>query len=269
MGDYPDYTQLFQLVGSDIMVPIDIQGAYIMLPVDIQAQYATLEISIVAQTVEYLTIDIAAQSIGFLSINLAASAITLNINITSITGGVTFNIGTVTGTVKVNLTASAIILDINIKNITAGVTFNIGNISGPFNIFIGTIQTVGIWMQPEWAAKDEKQKYFYLASALLTRHDLDWISYLVPAAKTLYITNFSGVAEARNAADADLQQNIWAKIEDETAVEYLLDIGGNVGFTTSPPVPIKIPGGHTVLFLVENIGNHDLWASVTAYAYEV
>ncbi|GAH53065.1 unnamed protein product, partial [marine sediment metagenome] len=34
MGDYPDYTELINLIGSDIMMPIDIQGAYIMMPID-------------------------------------------------------------------------------------------------------------------------------------------------------------------------------------------------------------------------------------------
>ena len=74
-GDYPDWTDLLQLVGSDIMVPIDIQASYVMLPVDIQAQYATLEIDIVAQTVGNIAIDLAAQSIGNLAVDINAQTI--------------------------------------------------------------------------------------------------------------------------------------------------------------------------------------------------
>ncbi|MBA7584912.1 hypothetical protein ES708_26878 [subsurface metagenome] len=63
MGDYPDYTELMQIIGSDIMIPMDIQAAYIMMPVDIQAQYVTLDINIKAKEVT-LTIDIEAQHVG-------------------------------------------------------------------------------------------------------------------------------------------------------------------------------------------------------------
>lgn len=72
MADYPDYFELIQIVGADIMVPIDVQGAYIMMPVDIQAQYLTLEIDIVAQTVGNISIDLAAQTIGNLAVNISA-----------------------------------------------------------------------------------------------------------------------------------------------------------------------------------------------------
>lgn len=40
MGDYPDWTGLAQVVGTDIMVAVDVQGGYIMLPVDWQSQFA-------------------------------------------------------------------------------------------------------------------------------------------------------------------------------------------------------------------------------------
>ena len=74
-GDYPDYTSLMQIIGSDIMVPIDIQGAYIMMPVDLQAQYITLEIDIVAQSVGNIGIDISAQTVGDITINFNAQSI--------------------------------------------------------------------------------------------------------------------------------------------------------------------------------------------------
>lgn len=63
VSDYPDWTDLIHLVGTDIMLAIDVQGAYIMMPVDIQAQYLTLDINIKAQDV-VINIDIEAQSVG-------------------------------------------------------------------------------------------------------------------------------------------------------------------------------------------------------------
>ena len=83
MGDYPDYTSLMQIVGTDIMIPIDIQGAYIMMPVDLQAQYITLEIDIVAQSVGNIAIDLVAQSVGNIQVNIAAQTVenlTIDIN---------------------------------------------------------------------------------------------------------------------------------------------------------------------------------------------
>ncbi|GAI97711.1 unnamed protein product, partial [marine sediment metagenome] len=63
MGDYPDYTDIMRLIGSDVMVPIDIQAAYLMMPVDIQAQWVTLDINIKAKEVT-LTIEIEAQTVS-------------------------------------------------------------------------------------------------------------------------------------------------------------------------------------------------------------
>ena len=108
-GDYPDYTSLMQVIGSDIMVPIDLQASYIMMPIDMQAAYiqmpvdiqsqyitldinietseATLDVDIVAQTVGNIAIDIAAQSAGNLTVDISAQTvgdITINFNAQSI-----------------------------------------------------------------------------------------------------------------------------------------------------------------------------------------
>lgn len=81
--DYPDYTRAHQIIGSNVMVPMDIQGAYIMMPVDIQAQYVNVEIDIVAQSVGNIAIDLAAQSVGNIQIDVAAQTVgnlTIDIN---------------------------------------------------------------------------------------------------------------------------------------------------------------------------------------------
>jgi hypothetical protein len=88
--DYPDWTDLVNIVGTDIMVAIDLQGAYIMMPVDLQAQYITLDINIKASAVT-LSVNITSQTAN-LNVNLAASAVTLDINIKA--SAVTLNIAT-------------------------------------------------------------------------------------------------------------------------------------------------------------------------------
>lgn len=86
--DYPDFTRMMQIVGSDIdvpisidavtvtlginvvaadiMMPIDMQAAYIMMPIDIQGQVddMNININIKAQEITNLTIDINAQHVG-------------------------------------------------------------------------------------------------------------------------------------------------------------------------------------------------------------
>ena len=80
MADYPDWTDLVRIVGTDIMVAIDLQASYVMMPVDIQAQYVDLTVDIVAQTVGHITVDIAAQSAGDITVDITAQTLS-NINI--------------------------------------------------------------------------------------------------------------------------------------------------------------------------------------------
>jgi len=86
MPDYADWTESIELLGSEVMVPFDVQGAYIQvpmdlqgaliqMPVDIQGQYVDLKVDIVAQTVGSIAIDISAQSIGNLTIDVSAQTV--------------------------------------------------------------------------------------------------------------------------------------------------------------------------------------------------
>jgi len=63
MGDYPDWSRLVQLIGSDIKVPIDVQAQYVTLDINIAASAVTLDINLAASAVT-LDIDIIAQSVG-------------------------------------------------------------------------------------------------------------------------------------------------------------------------------------------------------------
>lgn len=61
-GDYPDYTELFQLIGTDIIMPVDIQAQYVALDIRIKSQEVTINIDIDAQSVGvYLQADWAAK----------------------------------------------------------------------------------------------------------------------------------------------------------------------------------------------------------------
>ena len=287
MADYPDYTDLMHIVGTDItipieieasvvtleinlvaaeiMMPMDIQGAYIMMPVDIQAQYLTLDIDITAQSVGNIRIDLAAQSIGNIAINIAASAITLDINIKSITGGVTFNIGTVTGTVNMN-----------IKSITAGVTFNIGTIAGTVTVSITgtanidiTAQSVGIHSEAEWAAsKGDSMDFCLVGNNKGTGATISG-SHTVPANKKYYICGISFRVNAYTSADGDKNQMGEVTLQDLNTGKLLLQMGGNGGNAITFPKPILIPGGHKVEWVLWNWANHNCDLGISLWGYEI
>ena len=233
-GDYPDYTSLLQIIGSDIMVPIDLQGAYIMMPVDLQAQYITLEIDIVAQTVGDITVDIAAQTIGNLAVNIAASAITLNVAIAS--SAVTFNVDITTQTLTT--------LKIDIK-----------------------AQSVAIIDQPNWAAINATDKNFILASGGLAWSANAYGTYTVPANKTLYLCGMAFTSYAGSAADADSNQMGMIFLFNVTDSVNLPCLGGNGGGSVVFSKPIKVAANKQLKYAVYNWANHNviMWASVWGY----
>jgi len=133
MSDAPDFTLAghMTLIGTIIMLPIDVQGSTIMMPIDIQGQTVNVAIDIAAQSIGNIAIDIAAQSVGNVAVNIAASAITLNVAIQS--SAVTLNVAIQSSAVtlnvnissqsafnlNVNLAASAITLNVNISSQSA------------------------------------------------------------------------------------------------------------------------------------------------------
>ena len=271
--DYPDYTDVMQIIGSDIMVPFDIQAAYIMMPVDLQAQYVTLEIDIVAQSVGDIGIDIKAQTVGNLAVNIA-QAITLNVDITAQT----------IDKLNINLAASAITLDINIK--TSAITLNVditaqtvGNLAvniaqaitlnvditaqtvGNINIDIDA-QSVGIYLQPEWAAKTEVNK-------IIQRANEGYTDYSVPAGKTLYIGSLSFSHVATSGEYAELNQMGFIDFRDQTIPLVLAALGGNGGGAVTFATPLVVPGGHTARLYFANGSDHTTTGLATAVGYEL
>lgn len=239
--DYPDYTSAMQIIGSDVMVPIDIQGAYIMMPVDIQAQYITLEIDIVAQTVGNIAIDIAAQSVTNLNVNLAASAITMDINIKSITGGVTFNIGTITGTVTVSITGTA-----NINIVT---------------------QSVALSSQAEWGAKQNKGIWYSYEVYLTLFGDVAYHEETIPAGKTAYMNFVSVVTKAAATANADLNQFGEFELDNITKGVACASLGSNGGMAVSLDTPALFAAGDTLRLTAYNRSNHAVYVKCFVSGY--
>ena len=277
MGDYPDYTDLVQLVGSDIMAPIDIQGAYIMLPVDIQAQYVTLEMDIVAQSIGNIAIDIAAQTVGNigidikaqtlaqLNINLAASAITLNVNIQ--TSAVTLNVN-ITGstTLDINI-ASQAAFNLNVNLAASAITLNIAIQSSAVTINMDIhAQSVGVYLQPEWATKEGQQKVFFKTGSTAAG-GYQVLNYTVITGKTLYLTFVSFCIEPSATADGDKPQMGEVRIIDDGT--DIFRIGGNGGGGLALPTPLKCASASFMEFQVYNNSNHVCYVTLTIGGYEI
>lgn len=78
MADYPDWTRLFQLAGTEITIPINIEASDITMPVSIDAVTADLEVSITAVGVT-LPISIDAATVD-LDVNLVGQDVTIDFN---------------------------------------------------------------------------------------------------------------------------------------------------------------------------------------------
>ena len=236
MGDYPDDTSLMQIIGSDIMVPIDLQAAYIMMPVDIQAQYLTLEIDIVAQSVGDITVDIAAQSIGNLAVNIAASAITLDINVAS--SDITLNVD-----IKAQ-TIATLAIDID-------------------------AQSVAIIDQPNWAAINATDKNFTTNAGSKTFGQNSYGTYTVPTGKKLYMCGMSFGINATSGTDGDLNQVGACYLQNVTTGIYIGWVGGNGGGGITFPKPIPISANQQLYYSVVTFANHTVNIWMTCWGYEL
>ena len=288
MPDYADWTDSIELLGTEIQVPIDIQGAYIQLPVDIQGQYVALQIDIVAQSVGNIGIDIKAQTLSQLNVNIAASDITLNVAIQSSAATLNVNItGQTLSALNVNITGSVATLNINIASISSGVTMTVTGsvsitgtpsvtISGTPNVSItGTpniniySQSDGVWTKSEWAPKAGEAKYKQFTTvAAVPFGGSAYVDYTVTSGKNLYITHVGFYLQPSSAPASNVISGFcW--INDNTAGQLLLNLGGDSGNGLSLATPLKVPGGNTVRILVCNCSSVSCYLSGSWGGFEV
>jgi hypothetical protein len=130
-----------------------------MVPFDIQGATIMMPMDIQGQTVD-LKVNIVAQTIGNIGIDIKAQTI----------GNISVNIAASAVTMNVNIAASAVTINMDIK-----------------------AQSVGVYLQPEWAAKEGTDKdLFGLKTGASAGGEYTLIQYTVPTGKTLCITHLSG-----------------------------------------------------------------------------
>jgi len=136
-------------------------------------------------------------------------------------------------------------------------------------VHIETIQKVGLYLQPEWAAKEGTDKNLLAEADDVPTTLSTYVTYNVPAVKTLVITHFGFAISAEIAADRDNNQIGGAWIRNETDSETLASIGGNGGGAFILPKPAIIPGGKQFRATVQNRSNHNCVILVSAHGYEL
>lgn len=230
--DYPDWTEKVNIIGTDIMVAMDLQGSYIMMPIDIQGQIDDLNINI----------------------NIAASAVTLNVDIK-----------TATAKVNVNISSQTANINVDIKAVTA--TINV-TVTGTANINI-TTQSVGLFTQAEWAAKEGTDVEVYDQALDVVSGGTVSKEYEVPANTTLFVTHFSGRCIKHGIGESANLELCWGYIYDVEDTKSYAPIGGNVGFATSFSKPIRFEAGHHIQFILQNRSGHNSDLNVGANGYEI
>lgn len=130
-------------------------------------------------------------------------------------------------------------------------------------------QRVGVYLQPEWAAKEGDDKNFKAVDADKAPSEAVYVGYTVPTGKTLFITQLGFSSHGHNAADRDKHQMCHGSIEDNTLSTRIWLQGGNGGGSQSFSKPIAIPEDHQVNFLCYNFANHNCDLKVAAGGYEV
>jgi len=211
MADYADWTESIELLGSEIMVPFDVQGAYIQVPMDLQGALIQMPVDIQGQ---YITLDINIESV--------AADVTLNVNIT----------------------ASAVTINMDI-----------------------VAQSVGVYLQPEWAAKQGQDKNFAGYTENTVRFGTASVEYTVPSGKTLYMYAITGASNAYVDSNSELNQMCMVQIQVNATP--MASIGGNGGAGMNFSKPYKLAAGQVLTLICENMSNHTCDLRIAANGYEL
>ncbi len=127
----------------------------------------------------------------------------------------------------------------------------------------------GLYLKPEWAAKERVDKNFTLLANGVGIAGLSTSSYVVPAGKTLYVVGAGLCICGFADADKDNNQIGWLYLRDVTAAVNLCGAGGNGGVSLVFNKPAVIPAGHQFDLNVYNMCNHLADIFAFAQGYEV
>jgi hypothetical protein len=150
----------------------------------------------------------------------------------------------------------------SIGNLTVDlVAQTIGNLS--INV---AAQGVGVYLQAEWAAKEDIDKIILASSTNVNPRSGTGVSYTVPAGKTLYITHLTYSVVSYSIADSDLLHTAYIQLSTGSTINAITSGPGGV---FNLPVPAKISSGNYVNITIDNYSNHQCNLTGLAVGYEI
>lgn len=149
---------------------------------------------------------------------------------------------------------------------TGGDSFIIDAIEGQIAF---NAQNVGVYLEPEWAAKEGLDKNWHRVISAQAYGIGEGITYVIPAGKTLYISGFACRATADDIANANEHQTFSVEINNYTDTVNLISFGGDGGGGLSLNKPFAVEGGKTVKFQAWNWAAHTSSFRLTVWGYEI
>ena len=165
----------------------------------------------------------------------------------------------------VDIQAQYVTLKIDI--VASAVTLNVA-VTGTADIQI-TAQTVGVYLQPEWAARENLDKSIRAYDTNKPFEGSASTSYVVPAGKTLYIVSVSFIQHVNAAVDYD--HHLWGEVHliDMTTGATLYKVAGHGGGNLILPTPAIIPGEHEFQLYIINSSNVNCYLDGVTLGYEM
>jgi len=233
-------------VVNQVEVNITAVAELVTIPIDIVACNVTMPISLTGSEIQ-MPIDLQGSFIA-LPVDIQAEMCVLRMDISA-------------------QTIEKIAIDI-VAQTLGELAIKAGDIAGNVDITIASCQKVGLFLQPEWAAKQDTDKNLYKSGQLDAFGAGASINYQVPGDKTLRIQSGDCALVPLAAADADKQAHFWFTIWDYTDNIHYGNVGGNGGAHMDFPKPIVIPGGHTVYVQLISRADYTTLYYFNAFGYE-
>jgi len=125
-----------------------------------------------------------------------------------------------------------------------------------------TAQSVGLWIQPQWAAKGGYDKTLHGYDNIVAGGASVLIDYVVPSGKTLYITDVS-------FARISDQGPVYLWIYDYTHSVTVFTVAAMQGGAIILNTPKVFPGGTEIWVYIQNPGTTDSDFEVTVGGFEI
>jgi len=128
-------------------------------------------------------------------------------------------------------------------------------------------QSVGVYGQPDWATLQGIDKNVTVFTANKVFGERVELEYVVPANKTLYVTQIFFANKAYNAADAN--NNQICDVDLYSGANFMLNVGANGGGSVILPKTCVVEGGTTIYVYCYNRANHASSPACGFAGYEI